>query len=168
MQFSYSYGIIIGEDAVLATKFIPTIWRWTKASFMRSLRGSLARMKRSHIELYFIHTPLHPLPIEHWCHAVADAVDAGLIKAIGMESVHYPSLVRTHILLGLSNFNAHQITRAHKVFSARGMTIAANQMLLNLLDYNCPHVQHTLKARLFPLLWLTYFIIFIPLGLPRV
>ena len=70
------------NDIVIATKYLPTLWRWTKGAFYKSLRGSLDRLGVDCIDLYFIHTPIHPLPLEYFIQWACDAAADGLIKQL--------------------------------------------------------------------------------------
>ena len=102
---------------VIATKFFPYPWRLRRVSLLNALRGSLARLKLSRVDLYQIHWP-HPLiPIETWMAAMADAVDAGLTRAVGV-----------------SNYDAAQIRRANHALAQRGIALASNQVKYSLLD----------------------------------
>jgi len=114
---------------LVATKFMPTWWRWTERSFFRSLEGSLKRLRTDCIDLYFIHTPVHPLPLEFWVRCAAKAQKMGLVKAIG-----------------LSNCNSSQVERAHKAAAELGVDIAANQIMFNLLDFNSDELQKTMAV----------------------
>mmetsp|Transcript_5980 Transcript_5980/g.10768 ORF Transcript_5980/g.10768 Transcript_5980/m.10768 type:complete len:358 (+) Transcript_5980:171-1244(+) len=116
-------------SVILATKFMPLLWRWTEESFMRSLRGSLQRLGVQVCDIYFLHTPVHPLPLEFWVECAAKAANAGLIKAIG-----------------ISNCNAEQVRRACSAAAKHGQKISANQILFSLLDYNAPDVQEVEKT----------------------
>lgn len=51
---------------IIATKFLPTIWRFTKWQFFNAVRQSAKRLNVECIDLYFIHSPVHPLPVEFW------------------------------------------------------------------------------------------------------
>eukprot|EP00934_Nitzschia_sp_Nitz4_P000322 Nitzschia sp. Nitz4//scaffold23_size168460//11093//12308//NITZ4_002201-RA/size168460-snap-gene-0.150-mRNA-1//-1//CDS//3329543581//322//frame0 len=117
------------DNVVVATKFLPTLWRWTKWNFYRSLYGSLERLGVSCIDLYFIHTPVHPLPIEYFIQWACDAVDDGLIKHIG-----------------ISNCNADLTRRAEAVAVKNGKHIEANQIMLNLLVWNSEKHQETVRV----------------------
>ena len=83
------------DDFVLVTKFLPAPWRWTEAQFNASLAASAARMGVKTIPLYFLHTPVHPLPLEYWVRLLVKAKLDGRIAAIG-----------------LSNCDAEQVQRA--------------------------------------------------------
>ena len=117
------------DDVIIATKFLPTLWRWTKASFYKSLRGSLERLGVDCIDLYFIHTPIHPLPIEYFIQWACDAATDGLIKHIG-----------------ISNCNADLTKRAHTVAKRNGRHIECNQIMLNLLVWKSEKHQHTVQT----------------------
>ena len=114
---------------VIATKYLPTLWRWTKGAFYKSLKGSLQRLEVNCIDLYFIHTPIHPLPIETFIQWACDAQKDGLIKHIG-----------------ISNCNADLTRRAHKVAVENGTTIACNQIMLNLLVWKSSKHQETVQT----------------------
>jgi pyridoxine 4-dehydrogenase len=117
------------SEVVVATKFLPTLWRWTKGSFYKSLRGSMDRLGVDCIDIYFIHTPIHPLPIECFIQWACDAVDDGLIKHIG-----------------ISNCNADLTRRAAQVATKNQKKIACNQIMLNLLVWNSAKHQETVKT----------------------
>jgi len=101
----------------IATKCFPLPWRWNKASLARALRGSLRRLGVDYIDLYQMHWAFPPVAIEDWMSAMADAVDAGLTRAVGV-----------------SNYNAAQTRRAHAALARRGIPLASNQVKYSLLD----------------------------------
>ena len=72
--------------------------------------------KSSDVDLYQIHWPFPPVSIETWMDAMADAVEAGLVRAIGV-----------------SNYSAAQMRRAHAALSRRGVPLASNQVKYSLL-----------------------------------
>ena len=116
------------HQIIIATKFLPTLWRWTKGAFYKSLKGSLERLGVECIDLYFIHTPIHPLPIEIFIQWSCDAIDDGLIKEIG-----------------ISNCNSALVMRAHNVAKRNNKRIACNQIMLNMLVWQSPEHQRTVK-----------------------
>jgi aryl-alcohol dehydrogenase-like predicted oxidoreductase len=71
----------------------------------------------SQIQLYQMHWPFGPVKIESWMNAMADAVEQGLIKQIG-----------------ISNYNVKQTELAFKTLERRGLHLASNQILFSLLD----------------------------------
>ena len=102
------------RPAVLS-KFFPMPWRLRKVQLMDALRRSLDRLQLPSLDIYLIHFPWGLRPIETWVEALADAVDAGLIRAAGV-----------------SNFDASQVRRAHGVLASRGIPLASNEVELSL------------------------------------
>jgi aryl-alcohol dehydrogenase-like predicted oxidoreductase len=104
-------------ELVLATKFFPYPWRLAKSSLTAALRASLNRLGIPHVDLYILHFPVPPVPLETWVEALADMQQAGLTRAVG-----------------ISNCNAQQTRRAQAVLSGRGLPLASNQVEFSLLN----------------------------------
>ena len=102
---------------VIATKFMPFPWRLWKRALQTALRHSLGRLDRKQLDLYQIHWPFPPRPVETWANALADAVEAGLTRSVGV-----------------SNYNASQMLRAHGALIKRGIPLASNQVEYHLLN----------------------------------
>jgi aryl-alcohol dehydrogenase-like predicted oxidoreductase len=105
------------QPVVVATKFMPLPWRLRKASLQQALSRSLNRLGLEKVDLYQIHFPTPPVPIETWVDALADVVQLGLARAVGV-----------------SNYTTDQMRRAHAVLAKRGVPLASNQVRYNLLD----------------------------------
>jgi aryl-alcohol dehydrogenase-like predicted oxidoreductase len=105
------------QKPVVATKFLPVPWRLGKSSLTTALRGSLSRLGVAQVDLYLIHSPVSPVAIETWMDALADAVQAGLTRGVGV-----------------SNYSAEQMRRAHAALSKRGIALACNQVEYSLLQ----------------------------------
>lgn len=105
-----------GDRPVIATKFMPLPWRMGRGQLLDALRKSLERLGLSQVDLYQIHWPFPPRPVEFWAGALADAVAAGLTRAVGV-----------------SNYSADQMRRAHEVLAQRGVPLASNQVEYSLL-----------------------------------
>ena len=105
-----------GSRPVIATKFMPWPWRLGKGALLAALRASLARLGLAQVDLYQIHWPMPPVSLETWGDALADAVAAGLTKAVGV-----------------SNFNTDQMRRVHAALARRGTPLASNQVEFSLL-----------------------------------
>lgn len=103
--------------AVVATKFMPFPWRLWKGSLRSALRNSLERLDLEQVDLYQIHQPLPPVAVETWMDALADVVEAGLVRAVGV-----------------SNYNVVWMRRAYAGLSQRGVPLATNQVEYSLLD----------------------------------
>ncbi len=104
------------DEHLVASKFFPYPWRVLRGSLSQALAGSLRRLGVSSLPLYQIHWPFPPLSFATWLHAMADAVEAGLIKQIGV-----------------SNFGPRQVEKAIKVLENRGLQLASNQISYSLL-----------------------------------
>jgi aryl-alcohol dehydrogenase-like predicted oxidoreductase len=106
-----------GVPVVVATKFAPLPFRLRKGALVRALRASLARLGLARVDLYQVHFPYSLVPIPVWANALADAVEAGLTRSVGV-----------------SNYSAGQMRRAHEVLSRRGIPLASNQVEYHLLN----------------------------------
>ena len=108
-----------GQDPpiVIATKFFPYPWRWRRGDLLAALRGSLQRLGMGRVDLYQVHFPFPPVSIETWMDGLADAVEAGLARAVGV-----------------SNYSTGQMRRAHSALARRGVALASNQVSYHLLD----------------------------------
>ena len=102
---------------LVATKFMPFPWRLNRNALMRSLDNSLERLDLDHIDLYQIHFPFPPLPVEFWVEELAKAVKSG--KAI---------------TAGVSNYSKTQMQRAYTILSKYDIPLASNQVEYHLLD----------------------------------
>ena len=105
-----------GAELVIASKFFPLPWRLSHRQLLGALRNSLRRLGMPHIQLYQMHFPSPPVSIERWMDAMADVVEAGLIKQVGV-----------------SNYSPQQTERAHKALQSRGLRLASNQVRYSLL-----------------------------------
>lgn len=60
-------------------------------------RGSLERLGRDHIDLYFLHFPDETgVPLEETWGAMAELVDQGLVRAIGLSNYELADIERCH------------------------------------------------------------------------
>jgi aryl-alcohol dehydrogenase-like predicted oxidoreductase len=106
-----------GRSVTVASKFYPFPWRFTRGSLMHALEHSLRHLGMESVDLYQIHFPTPPVPIETILARLGDAFDRKLIRAAG-----------------ISNFNLKQTRRAHATLAARGIPPASNQVSFSLLD----------------------------------
>jgi aryl-alcohol dehydrogenase-like predicted oxidoreductase len=101
----------------VATKFMPYPWRLRQPSLVSALRASLKRLALARVDLYQVHWPMPLWPVETWSNSLADAVDAGLTRAVGV-----------------SNYGVDQMRRAHEALARRGVPLASNQVEYSLLQ----------------------------------
>lgn len=104
------------QPVVIATKFFPYPYRLSSGSLSKALQASLKRLGTTQVDLYQMHWPFPPVSIESWMNAMADAVEAGLVRAVGV-----------------SNYNVKQTKRAVDALARRGLRLASNQVHLNLV-----------------------------------
>lgn len=111
-------------EAVTSTKFFPVPWtalvgvgggvRLGRQAVIDALRQSLTRLGLASVGVLYLHFP-SPLPGLY--DGLADCVDAGLVKGVGV-----------------SNHNVAQLKSARKALSGRGVSLVANQFRYHLLD----------------------------------
>jgi aryl-alcohol dehydrogenase-like predicted oxidoreductase len=114
-QLLGQYARRAGWPVVIASKFFPFPWRLSTIQQRRALRKSLERLGSQRIDLYQMHWPFPPRSIDTWMASLADAVEAGLIRAVGV-----------------SNYNVEQMQRAHTALAQRGIPLASNQVEYSL------------------------------------
>ena len=116
-----------GRPVLIASKFAPYAHRVTTKQFASALDRTLERLERDSIDLYYLHFP-SMRGVGTWMRAMANAVRAGKIRAVG-----------------ISNCDATQMQRAVRVLARRGIPLAANQVHYSLL-HRQPEVDGVLDA----------------------
>jgi aryl-alcohol dehydrogenase-like predicted oxidoreductase len=116
-----------GKDLLIATKFPPSPFSKTD-TFPKALEDSLARLGRNSIDLYQHHFPSQRVSIPELMNLMADAVEAGRVRAVGV-----------------SNYSAEQMRLAHAELAKRNIPLASNQVQYSLL-YRKPEVDGVLDA----------------------
>lgn len=104
-----------GRDVILATKY-PSRFSFRAEDFPKELALTLARLGRDSVDLYQHHFPNQRISIPALMNLVADAVEAGKVKAAGV-----------------SNYSAAQMREAHAALAKRGIPLASNQVEYSLL-----------------------------------
>lgn len=102
-------------DVVVATKWFPLLR--TAGSISRTIGRRLRHLQGYPIDLYQVHHPNGLSSPEAEMNAMADLVDAGKIRAVGV-----------------SNFDARRMERAHRALERRGLPLAANQVEYSLVE----------------------------------
>lgn len=102
-------------DAVIATKWNPIL------RGARSIISTFSHRQQCllpfEVDLYQIHHPVAIATVKSQMNAMADLINQGKIKAVGV-----------------SNFSAGLMRRSHEALSERGLSLASNQVKYNLLD----------------------------------
>jgi aryl-alcohol dehydrogenase-like predicted oxidoreductase len=115
------------KDILVATKFPPSPFSNVDI-FPKALADSLERLGRGSIDLFQHHYPASEKLIPKLMNLMADAVEAGKVKTIGV-----------------SNYSAAQMRLAHAELAKRGLPLASNQMQYSML-YRKPEVDGVLDA----------------------
>jgi aryl-alcohol dehydrogenase-like predicted oxidoreductase len=100
----------------IATKFAPLPYRVRTSGLLKALKASLARLGLNSVDLYQMHWPSPPRSIKAWMEPMAQAVQEGLAREIGV-----------------SNFNRDQMLRAQEALAAHGVKLTSNQMQYSLV-----------------------------------
>jgi aryl-alcohol dehydrogenase-like predicted oxidoreductase len=104
-----------GRDVLIASKF-PGGFSFKAEDLPKELDASLARLGRNTIDLYQHHFPSSRVSIPKLMEQLANAVEAGKIKTVGV-----------------SNYSAGQMREAHAALAKRGIPLASNQVEYSLL-----------------------------------
>ena len=116
-----------GQEVIIASKY-PSGFSFRAEDFPKELDASLKRLGRSCIDLYQHHFPSNRVSIPKLMEQLADAVEAGKVKAVGV-----------------SNYSAEQMREAHAALAKRGIPLASNQVEYSFL-HRQPEVNGVLDA----------------------
>ncbi len=106
------------QKAVVATKFGALPWRiGRRGQLIQALESSLTRLQLEQVALYQIHWSLGPISDTAWLRDLADAVDRGLVGAVGV-----------------SNYGPSKLQAAHRLLADRGVPLATNQIEYSLVQ----------------------------------
>ncbi|KAL4200543.1 hypothetical protein AMTRI_Chr02g254130 [Amborella trichopoda] len=106
-------------DIAVATKFAALPWRLGRGSVVSALKESLARLQLPVVELYQLHWP-GIWGNEGYIDGLGDAVEQGLVKAVGV-----------------SNYSEKRLREAYNQLKKRGIPLASNQVNYSLI-YRAP------------------------------
>ncbi|KAI9114602.1 hypothetical protein K1719_014300 [Acacia pycnantha] len=108
-----------GAEVDVATKFAALPWRFGRQSVIAALKDSLSRLGLSSVELYQLHWP-GIWGNEGYIDGLGDAVEQGLVKAVGV-----------------SNYSEKRLREAYEKLKKRGIPLASNQVNYSLI-YRAP------------------------------
>lgn len=109
-------GELVREQKALVASKFPAGFSFTADDFPKELDASLKRLGLETIDLYQHHFPTAEVSIPQLMDRMADAVQAGKIRAVGV-----------------SNYSAAQMREAHTALERRGVPLASNQVEYSLL-----------------------------------
>ena len=102
-------------DVVVATKWMPLLR--TARSIGKTIGVRRARLAPFGIDLHQVHQPIAFSSIRAQMDAMADLVESGAIRTVGV-----------------SNFSARRMRMAHAALAARGLPLVSNQVRYSLVD----------------------------------
>jgi len=102
-------------NVVIGTKWLP-LFRGA-GDIPKSIHDRVRYLNGYGIDLYMVHQPWSFSTVEAQMEAMADLVEAGLVRSVGV-----------------SNFNADRMRRAQAALAVRGLPLAVNQMEYSLLN----------------------------------
>lgn len=108
-----------GVEVAVATKFAALPWRLGRQSVITALKDSLGRLGLSSVDLYQLHWP-GLWGNEGYLDGLGDAVEQGLVKAVGV-----------------SNYSEKRLRDAYEQLKKRGIPLASNQVNYSLI-YRLP------------------------------
>ena len=103
------------DEVIVATKWFP-MFR-TARNIPRTIHDRIHFLDGYSIDLYMVHQPWGFSPPEAEMEAMAELVEEGKIRAVGV-----------------SNFSAEQMRRAHRALQKRGLPLAVNQVQYSLYN----------------------------------
>lgn len=105
-----------GRPILIASKFAPLPNRFSADTLLKALDASLERLGVSSIDLYQIHWPYTFINQHKLMDALAQAVRAGKVRAVGV-----------------SNYGAQLMRKVHARLARHGIPLASNQVHYSLL-----------------------------------
>lgn len=105
------------DEVVVATKWSPMLR--TAGNIPKTIDQRIKYLDGYSIDLYMVHQPWGFSSPEAEMNAMADLMQAGKIRSVGV-----------------SNFNVEQMRRAHDALEKRGIPLAVNQVQYSLLHRN--------------------------------
>ncbi len=105
------------QPILVATKFFPMPWRFTKGALPRALKGSLARIGVERVDLYQIHWPSPIMSTDRLMEGLAECVKSGMTRTVGV-----------------SNFGQSRMLAAYSSLARHNIPLASNQVHYSLLS----------------------------------
>lgn len=102
------------DEVIIGTKWLP-LFR-IAGNIPKTIHDRLEFLEGYSIDLYMVHNTMSFSSVEKEMDAMADLVEQGVIRSVGV-----------------SNFNVEQMTRAQNTLQKRGLSLAVNQVQYSLL-----------------------------------
>ena len=105
------------QPVLVATKYFPWPWRFSKGFIPRALKASLERLGMEAIDLYQVHWSSPLMSPEAMMEGMAECVKSGGARTVGV-----------------SNFDEKKMIRAYATLARHGIPLASNQVHYSLLN----------------------------------
>src|SRR5262245_61963812 len=105
------------QPILVATKFFPYPWRFTKGALVRALKASLERLGSESVDLYQIHWVSLTMSTDLLMEGLAECVKNGMTRTVGV-----------------SNFGQTRMLAAYSALARHNVPLASNQVHYSLLN----------------------------------
>ena len=105
------------QPVLVATKFFPYPWRFSRKSVIKALKGSLERIGIESVDLYQIHWPSLTINTDVLMEGLAECVKSGLTRTVGV-----------------SNFGHNRMLASYSALARHTVPLASNQVHYSLLN----------------------------------
>jgi aryl-alcohol dehydrogenase-like predicted oxidoreductase len=105
------------QPVLVATKFFPYPWRFSRKAIVKALKGSLERIGIESVDLYQIHWPSLTMNTDVLMEGLTECVKSGLTRTVGV-----------------SNFGHNRMLASYSALARHTVPLASNQVHYSLLN----------------------------------
>jgi len=105
------------QPVLVATKFFPYPWRFSRKTIVKALKGSLERIGIESVDLYQIHWPSLTMNTDVLMEGLTECVKSGLTRTVGV-----------------SNFGHNRMLASYSALARHTVPLASNQVHYSLLN----------------------------------
>ncbi len=105
------------QPVLVATKFFPYPWRFSRKAIVKALKGSLERIGIESVDLYQIHWPALTMSTDVLMEGLTECVKSGLTRTVGV-----------------SNFGHNRMLASYSALARHTVPLASNQVHYSLLN----------------------------------
>jgi len=105
------------QPVLVATKFFPYPWRFSRKTVNKALKGSLERIGVDSVDLYQIHWPSLTMSTDVLMEGLVECVKSGLTRTVGV-----------------SNFGHNRMLASYSALARHSVPLASNQVHYSLLN----------------------------------